>query len=181
MPVEAASDVAGQADVVATGMALTAHHDHTRRSAARATESPRFRIRDLGQQAHREDAPEHDRYADWLPALTESDEPFALSDAVLTGFLRIVTSPRIFDPPTPMDTAITSASDWWTGRAHHRLPSRRHLDVFVFLCRAIKGPLVADTYIAALAIEHGCELITTNGDFAHFPGLRWRQPLAAPK
>ena len=56
--------------------------------------------------AHREDAPEHTRYVAWLRALTDSDEPFALSDAVLAGFLRIVTNPRIFDPPTPMDTAM---------------------------------------------------------------------------
>jgi predicted nucleic acid-binding protein len=53
--------------------------------------------------------------------------------------------------------------------------------VFVTLCRGIKGPLVADAYIAALAIEHGCELITTDGEFARFPGLRWRHPLAASK
>ncbi len=132
--------------------------------------------------AHREDAPEHDRYADWLRALTESDEPFALSDTVLAGFLRIVTNPRIFDPPTPMDTAVTFCQrlvDW--PRASLIAPSRRHWDVFVTLCRGIKGPLVADAYIAALAIEHGCELITTDGDFARFPGLRWRHPLAAPK
>ncbi len=56
--------------------------------------------------AHREDAPEHERYAAWLQALTTSDEPFALSDTVLSGFLRIVTNPRVFDPATPMDTAL---------------------------------------------------------------------------
>ena len=47
------------------------------------------------------------------------------------------------------------------------------------LCRDMKGPLVADADIAALSIEHGCELVTTDGDFARFPGLRWRHPLAA--
>jgi len=56
--------------------------------------------------AHREDAPEHERYAAWLRALTASDAPFALSDVVLSGFLCIVTNPRIFDPATPMDTAL---------------------------------------------------------------------------
>src|SRR6266567_3702787 len=49
--------------------------------------------------AHREDAAEHDRYAAWLLALTAADEPFALSEVVLAGFLRIVTNPKIFDPP----------------------------------------------------------------------------------
>ena len=49
--------------------------------------------------AHREDAPEHQRYAAWLQALTAAAAPFALSEVVLAGFLRIVTNPRVFDPP----------------------------------------------------------------------------------
>jgi hypothetical protein len=130
--------------------------------------------------AHREDAPEHERYAAWLQALTTSDEPFALSDVILSGFLRIVTNPRIFDPATPMDTALAfcqSLVDW--PRASLITPSRRHWEIFTTLCHDIRGPLVADAYIAALAIEHGCELVTTDSDFARFPGLRWRHPLAA--
>ena len=130
--------------------------------------------------AHREDAPEHERYAGWLQGLTASDEPFGLSDVVLAGFLRIVTNPRIFDPATPMDAALAFSQrlvDW--PRASLLTPSRRHWDLFTGLCRDIKGPRVTDAYIAALAIEHGCELITTDSDFARFPGLRWRHPLAA--
>jgi toxin-antitoxin system PIN domain toxin len=130
--------------------------------------------------AHREDAPEHESYAAWLQALSTSEEPFALSDVVLSGFLRIVTNQRIFDPATPMDTALAFFQrlvDW--PRASLLTPSRRHWDLFSGLCRDIKGPLVADAYIAALAIEHGCELVTTDSDFARFPGLRWRHPLAA--
>lgn len=132
--------------------------------------------------AHREDAPEHDRYAAWLRALAASDEPFALSEIVLAGFLRIVTNPRIFDPPTPMEAALAFCQrlvDW--PRASLVTPSRRHWDVFVGLCENVRGPLVADAYIAALAIEHGCELVTTDGDFARFKGLRWRHPLAPAK
>jgi toxin-antitoxin system PIN domain toxin len=132
--------------------------------------------------AHREDAPEHDRYAAWLRTLTASAEPFALSEVVLAGFLRIVTNPRIFDPPTPMETALAFCQrlvDW--PRASLIAPTRKHWDLFVSLCKEIEGPLVADAYIAALAIEHGCELITTNGDLARFLGLRWRHPLALPR
>ncbi len=129
--------------------------------------------------AHREDAPEHARYAAWLKALTSADEPFALSDVVLAGFLRIVTNGRIFDPPTPMETAIAFCQRLvaWP-RAVMVVPSRRHWDVFVGLCGSIQGPLVTDAYLAALAIEHGCELVTTDSDFARFQGLRWRHPLA---
>jgi hypothetical protein len=64
-------------------------------------------------------------------------------------------------------------------RAVMVVPSRQHWDVFVGLCANIQGPLVADAYLAALAIEHGCELITTDSDFARFQGLRWRHPLGA--
>ena len=129
--------------------------------------------------AHREDAPEHDRYAAWLKTLAAADEPFALSESVLASFLRIATNAKIFDPPTPMKTAIAFCQrliDW--PRAVLIAPSRRHWDILIELCSNIQGPLVTDAYIAALAIEHGCELVTTDGDFARFAGLRWRHPLA---
>ena len=130
--------------------------------------------------AHREDAPEHDRYAAWLRGLTAGDEPFGLSEVVLASFLRIVTNPKIFDPPTPIETAIAFCQrllDW--PRTVLLAPSRRHWDIFVGLCSTIQGPLVTDAYLAALAIEHGCELVTTDSDFARFAGLRWRHPLGA--
>ena len=130
--------------------------------------------------AHREDGPEHVRYAAWLRALVEANEPFAVAEVVLAGFLRIVTNGRIFDPPTPMKTAIGFCEhlvEW--PRAVLVAPSRRHWDLFVALCADIQGPLVSDAYVAALAIEHGCELVTTDSDFARFKGLRWRHPLSA--
>lgn len=130
--------------------------------------------------AHREDAPEHVRYAAWLKTLAESDEPFAVAGIALASFLRIVTNDKIFDPPTPMEAAIAFCQrlvEW--PRAVLVTPSRRHWDLFVGLCESIHGPLVADAYLAALAIEHGCELITTDSDFARFKGLRWRHPLSA--
>jgi toxin-antitoxin system PIN domain toxin len=128
--------------------------------------------------AHREDSPEHDRHAAWLKALTASSEPFAISEFVLASFLRIVTNPKIFNPPTPMETAVAFCQrliDW--PRAVLVAPSRQHWDILVGLCSNIRGALVTDAYLAALAIEHGCELITTDSDFARFAGLRWRHPL----
>ena len=92
---------------------------------------------------------------------------------MLASFLRIVTNGRIFDPPTPMDTAIAFCQrliEW--PRAVLVTPSRRHWDLFIDLCANIQGSLVADAYLAALAIEHGCELVTTDSDFARFKGLR---------
>jgi len=132
--------------------------------------------------AHRADASDHDRYAEWLRALTASAEPFALSDVVLAGFLRIVTNRRIFEQPTPMDVALRFCQrlvEW--PRASLVVPGRRHWEVFAGLCQGISGPLVSDAWLAALAIEHGCELVTTDSDFARFAALRWRHPLAAPR
>ena len=130
--------------------------------------------------AHREDAPEHERYAAWLRELVVADEPFALSDSVLASFLRIVTNGRIFDPPTPMPVAIGFCQQLrrWP-RAVVVAPGGRHWEIFVDLCSSVEGALVADAYLAALAIEHGCELVTTDSDFARFKGLRWRHPLSA--
>jgi toxin-antitoxin system PIN domain toxin len=130
--------------------------------------------------AHREDAPEHDRYAAWLRALTEAHEPFAVSEMVFASVIRIVTNPRIFDPPSPMDAAVGFCQrllDW--PRAVMVVPSRRHWDIFTALCADVRGPLVAEAFLAALALEHGCELITTDSDFSRFAGLRWRHPFAA--
>lgn len=131
--------------------------------------------------AHREDAPEHAGYAEWLRRLAEGGEPFALSSFTLAGFLRIVTNPRIFDPPTPPPTAVAFCQSLLAlPRAVLVQPSHRHWHILVELLRetGIRGAGVSDAYLAALAIEHGCELVSTDGGFARFPGLRWRHPLA---
>ncbi len=128
--------------------------------------------------AHREDAPEHQRYAAWLRSLAAAAEPFALSEVVLASFLRIVTNRKIFEPPTPMATAVAFCQRLVERpRAVLITPTRQHWEIFVGLCADIEGPLVTDAYIAALAIEHACELMTTDSDFARFAGLRWRHPL----
>ncbi len=132
--------------------------------------------------AHREDAAEHEAYAAWLRDLVNGVEPFAVSEVVLSGFIRIVTNPKIFEPATPMSTALDFCARLvaWPSSVLV-LPTRRHWELFAGLCRdsKIKGALVSDAYLAALAIEHGCELVTTDSDFARFDGLRWRHPLGA--
>ena len=108
-----------------------------------------------------------------------ADEAFAISDLVLSGFLRIVTHPRIFARPSPFDHALEFADV--IRRQPHCVPvnpGRRHWDLFTGLCREAEaaGNLVPDAYFAALAIERGCEWITLDRDFARFPGLRWSRP-----
>ena len=130
--------------------------------------------------AHREDADEHEAYTNWLENLVNGEEPFALAEIVLSGFLRIVTNPKIFAPETPMQTALEFCDRLvaWP-RSVMILPTERHWPLFAKLCGGsrIKGALVSDAYLAALCIEHGCELVTTDSDFARFEGLRWKHPL----
>lgn len=131
--------------------------------------------------AHREDSPEHERYADYLQRLVTAPEPYAVSELVLSAFLRLVTNRKIFKPPTPMAVALRFCSRLTERpQAVPIRPGRRHWQLFVELIEAadVEGPLTADAYLAALAMEHGCELISADSDFARFPGLRWSHPMA---
>lgn len=132
--------------------------------------------------AFREDAPDHIRHRSWLLGLMSSSEPYAISDHVLSGFLRIVTHPRIFDPPAPLEAALAFVLAL-RGRssAVPISPGPRHWSIFIDLCREVgaSGNLIPDAWLAALAIEQGCEFITTDRDFARFPGLRTRHPGSA--
>lgn len=129
--------------------------------------------------AHRRDAPNHARYRDWLDALLQGSQAYGYSELVLSAFIRIVTNPRVFNKPTGLDQAIGFAEALRFPAHSVRLaPGPRHWGIFMDLCRqtAAKGNLVADAYHAALAIESGSEWISTDRDFARFPGLRWRPP-----
>lgn len=131
--------------------------------------------------AHREDAPEHDKCAAWLTSLAGGTAAFALSSVTLGGFLRIVTNPRIFKPATPMELALDFCRQLMARQTAAFLqPGPRHWAIMVDLIERsqVRGAMVSDAYLAALAIEHGCDLVTTDSDFARFPGLRWRNPLA---
>lgn len=132
--------------------------------------------------AFREDAPGHSRHWAWLQGLLSSPEPYAVSDHVLSGFLRVVTHPRVFDPPAPLESAMAFASALRDRpNAVPVSPGPRHWSIFLDLCRDVgaSGNLVPEAWLAALAIEQGCEFITTDRDFARFPGLRTRHPLGA--
>lgn len=132
--------------------------------------------------AHRPDSPDHEDYGRWLIDLVSKDEPFGCSELALSGFLRIVTNPRVFVTPTPLLCALAFAQEILDRPNCIRVrPGSEHWPIFVEICRAVRarGPLIADAYHAALAIEHGCEFVTTDADFARFPGLRWRHPLRA--
>jgi toxin-antitoxin system PIN domain toxin len=130
--------------------------------------------------AHRREALEHEAYAEWLTQVAQSQEPFALSELVGSAFLRIVTNPKAFSPPTSLPDA-TEFIDRLMRRSNCRVlrPGPRNWRIFKQLCENSNahGKLIADAYHAALAIEHGCEWITNDADFSRFEGLRWRHPL----
>lgn len=127
--------------------------------------------------AHREETRDHPRYAKWLIHLATGPEPFAASESVLHGFVRIVTNARIFDPPSTtiqafefIDAILSrpTCSVIWPGPNHWR--------IFRQLCENgnLTSKLVADAAHAALAIESGCEWVTADTDFSRFsPPLRW--------
>jgi uncharacterized protein len=99
---------------------------------------------------------------------------------VLSGFVRIVTHPRIWSPAAPAEEAFGFVEAIVEQpNCLSVAPGPRHWAVFERLCRSVgaRGNLVPDAYLAALAIESGCEWITTDRDYARFPGLRWRHPL----
>jgi toxin-antitoxin system PIN domain toxin len=92
----------------------------------------------------------------------------------------VVTHPRVFSPPEPVESAL-EFSDALRSRPNAVLvsPGERHWAIFERLCREaqVRGNLVPDAYFAALAIESGSEWITTDRDYSRFPALRWRHPL----
>jgi uncharacterized protein len=131
--------------------------------------------------AKRLDSPNHAKYRSWLEGIVRSDSIVGISDIILNGVVRILTHPRIFSVPTEIDEALEYVDRL---RDHSGcvpvLPGERHWGIFMRLCKlsGAKGNIVSDAYLAALAIESGAEWITADRDFARFPGLRWRHPLA---
>lgn len=114
-----------------------------------------------------------------LTAAVASDQAYGISELTLSAFIRIVTNPRIFDRPSTLDEALEFCAALTRSANSVRIsPGPRHWDIFTRLCRDahIKGDTITDAYFAALAIEHGCEWITLDSDFARFKDLKWRRP-----
>ena len=129
--------------------------------------------------AYRVDSLEHERCRAWLMSVVNGDHAFAVSELVLSGFLRIVTNPRVFKHPSSLSSALEFVNT--IRDLDHCVdlrPRERHWKIFTRLCEEAEanGDLISDAYHAALAIESGSEWITLDGDFARFPGLKWSRP-----
>lgn len=132
--------------------------------------------------AHRPESDGHPGYQEWVADVVNSPEPYAVADFALIGMIRIVTSPRIYADPTPLPVALEFAQ-MVRGQPHAMVvaPGAHFWRIFSDLCGAAdaRGNLIPDAYLAALAIEHGCEFVTVDSDFKKFPGLRSRHPLSS--
>jgi toxin-antitoxin system PIN domain toxin len=131
--------------------------------------------------AHVSTFPQHERARNWLDEQMNGAAPVGLPWPSLLAFLRLVTNSRLFENPEPITDAWEQVVAWlncdpsWIPQ-----PTERHSQILGGLLSGsgIHANLVPDAHLAALAIEHGLVLCSTDGDFGRFPGLRWRNPLA---
>jgi len=125
--------------------------------------------------------PQHEAARAWLEEQFTSTPRVGLPWPSLLAFVRLVTNPRVFERPASIEEAWGRVEEWlnlpsvWIPQ-----PTERHPEVLGELMRKAvdRAQLVPDAHLAALAIEHGLVLCSTDGDFARFPGLRWQNPLA---
>jgi toxin-antitoxin system PIN domain toxin len=130
--------------------------------------------------AYQTDSFQHAEFREWLEGVVNGPQAYGYSDLVMSGFLRVITHPRLFSPPNRIEDAL-AFTEVIRGQpnAVRIEPGPRHWSIFEDLCRAVnpKGNLIPDAHFAALAIESGSEWITADRDYARFPGLKWRHPI----
>lgn len=122
----------------------------------------------------------HSDYHRWLEEALNGPEPVGVPNLVLSGYLRVVTDPRLFPRALSPDHALRAAEVIRGAPAYVPLePGPGHWDAFTDLCRTAetRGDRVPDAYLAAIAVEHGCDWVSADRGFARFPRLRWRHPL----
>jgi uncharacterized protein len=129
--------------------------------------------------AFRKDTINHELSRSWLEGTIESGARFGMSPLALSAMVRLATNKRMFDKPSTPQEAFAFA-DQLLEQPNCEIvePGARHWDIFkrLYIETKTTGPKTTDVWYAALAIEHGCEWITFDRDFAQFPGLKWRAP-----
>ncbi len=131
--------------------------------------------------AHREDSAWHDAAYGCVGSLAEQRDPWAIPWPCIHEFLAIVTHPRIYNPPTPLATALDQVQAWLESPSLVLIAETeeywQRLERVLRSARS-SGPRIHDARIAALCLEHGItELWTADRDFSRFPALRVRDPL----
>ncbi|MGD9138500.1 MAG: type II toxin-antitoxin system VapC family toxin [Desulfobacterales bacterium] len=126
------------------------------------------------------DTPHHSKAKKWLENSLSSDEPFGFAWIVILGFLRIVTNGRIMPMPLPAEVALATVDEWLQQPPSVTIaPSHQHWNIFKELLMPLgtAANLTSDAHLAALAIEHGARLYSTDNDFSRFQSLRWTNPI----
>jgi toxin-antitoxin system PIN domain toxin len=128
------------------------------------------------------DSPQHAKAKAWVEATLSGEETIALPWIVILGFLRVTTNPRIFTHPLATADAIAIV-DSWLARANvvAQPPGAEHWRELRAQIEktGTAGNLTTDAHLAAIAIEHGAELCSTDADFGRFSNLRWSNPIAS--
>lgn len=125
-------------------------------------------------------SPQHQRARSCWDGQLSGVSAVCLCWPVLTAFVRIATNRRVFERPLTVAQAAERVQLWLDQTCTRVIPpTQGHWEVLRGLLERgqATGNLVTDAHLAALAIEHGCELCSSDSDFARFPGLRWRNPL----
>jgi len=125
-------------------------------------------------------SPYHETARQWWDAQLSGRSPVCLCWTVLTAFIRIGTNRRVFERPLSLKEAIHRVQSWVDQPCTRLIyPTEQHWQVLQELLEQGQavGNLVTDAHLAALAIEHGCQLYSTDSDFARFPKLKWSNPL----
>jgi len=131
--------------------------------------------------AYNADAPQQSVAARWLAELLESDEAIALPWVTVWAFIRIATNSRIWPNPLSAKQAFAIIEEWIAQPGVVVLqPGPRHTEILkrLIMEHSVTGPLVTDAVLAALALENGAFLASTDQDFRRFPDLRWTNPLS---
>jgi uncharacterized protein len=126
-------------------------------------------------------AAEHERARRWLDDRLNGTVPVGLPWPSLLAFVRLATNPLVVRHPIPPAEAWRQVEEWLTcGAAWTPLPGGAHREIVCAFLTAswMTSRLVPDAHLAALAVEHGLTLQSTDGDFARFPNLKWENPLA---
>ena len=129
--------------------------------------------------AFRRDSERHVDYRTWLQQVIDGPNAYGVAPQVLASLVRITTHRKAFTQPSTLDESLAFC-DALLVPAHATViqPGERHWEIYRDLCQSSRatGSLTQDAWFAALAIEHGCEWVTTDDDYRRFPGLRWRRP-----
>lgn len=125
-------------------------------------------------------SPRHEPAKQWLDETLSGSATVAFAWHVLIGFVRLSTRAAVFERPLTVDEALDVVDDWLAQPCATVVhPTDRHAHVLRGLLTAVgsAGNLTSDAHLAALAIEHGAELCSTDSDFGRFSGVRWIDPL----